>query len=581
MITATMRIFPRKPFRWLFLAFALFSIAMTLRALFATPPINPGTYLTVDVTGEYLVAPPGNVLDQLVDDRRILPALISGLDRARTDDRIAGAILRIDAIDMGWARLQEIRDALMRLRAAGKRVVAFLDTAVLSANKEYYLATAADDIFVPPAGAPMLSGLSARYLFFGGLWEHANLDVQVEQIREFKGFGDQIGGREMTPPLREMANSLLDDLNTEFISSIAEARGIGEREIQAIVDACPATASDFVEAGLADDELFMDQILLDLGKDGEPTETVRLSEYNRENIAGSFANDRPKVAVIYASGTIVAGKGGRRGLLTGSTIGSSTLVKAFEEAADDPDVKAIVFRVNSPGGSPLGSDHVWRAARVAAQKKPVVASFSDVAASGGYYMAAAAGRIVAEPTTLTGSIGVVLIRPNFAKLLERYDIGTEAIGRGRYATISDTSRPMDDAELALVREQMAATYRLFLDRVAVGRNMTVEEVDELGGGRVWTGRQALDKGLVDELGGLDVAIRSAATQAQVADPDDVALVFFPERRPLLQELLSSFGGSSAADYLPPSVRRLIDTIVAYAHLEAGIYALSPAILQVR
>lgn len=576
-----MRIIPRRPFRWLFLIFSLLAVAMTLRTLFATPTIKPGTYLMVDMTGEYMVAPPGNVLDQLVEDRRVLPALINGLDRARYDERIAGAILHIHSLDMGWARLQEIRDAIARLRAADKRVIAYLDTAVLSANKEYYLATAADDIFVPPAGAPMLSGLSARYLFFGGLWDHANLGVQVEQIREFKSFGDQIGSREMSEPLREMANSLLDDVNAEFIGTIAEARGMSAREIQAIVDACPATASDFVEAGLADDKLFLDEVLLDLGSEGEAAETVGLADYNREPITGLLATDQPRIAVIYANGTIVAGKGGRGGLLSGASIGSSTLAKAFEKAADDPSIKAIVFRVNSPGGSPLGSDHVWRAARVAAQKKPIVASFSDVAASGGYYMAVAADRIVAEPTTLTGSIGVVLIRPNFSKLFARYEIGSESIGRGRYSSISDSARPMDEAELALIREQMSATYRLFLDRVAVGRNMTVEEVDALGGGRVWTGRQALDKGLVDELGGLDDAIRVAATEAQIADPANVALVYLPERRPLLRDLLIPFGAKTGTDYIPPSIREFVETLAAYSSLEAGVHALSSPIFQVR
>jgi protease-4 len=578
MINAIMRILPRKPFKWLLLAFTVVTVAITLRSLFATPTIEPGSYLMIDVTGEYDIAPPGNVLDQLVDDRRVLASLIGGLDRARFDDRIDGAILRIHELEIGWARLREIRDAIGRLRTSNKRVVAYLDTATMGANKEYYLATAADDIFVPPASAPMLSGLSARYIFFGGLWNSLKLGVQVEQIREFKGFGDQIGGREMTEPLREMANSILDDLNDEFIASISEARGMGRGEVEAIVDSCPATAADFVEAGLADDQLFLDQILVDLG-DGERIETVRLADYNREGVAGLFSATAPKIAVIYANGTIVAGKGGRRSI-AGSSIGSYELAKAFRKAADDPEIEAIVFRLNSPGGSPLGSDHVWHAAMVAAEKKPVVASFSDVAASGGYYMAAAADLIVAEPTTLTGSIGVVLIRPNISDLLERYDIGTETIGRGRYSSITDISRPMNEAELALIREQMASTYRLFLDRVAVGRGMTVEEVDALGGGRVWTGRQALDRGLVDRLGGLDDAVRLAATEAGLADPDNVSRVHLPERRGLIQEFLTPLTQTSVDDYLPSGLSEFARALALYAPLDAGVYALSSAIFQV-
>jgi protease-4 len=575
-----MRILPRKPLRWLFLLFTIGTLAIAFRSLFATPEIEPGTYLMIDVSGEFAVAPPGNALHQLVDDRRVLSSLIGALDRARSDDRIAGAVLRIHGLDMGWGRLREIRDAIGRLRASNKSVVAFLDTATMGANKEYYLATAADEIFVPPAGAPMLTGLSARYVFFGGLWGHLNMGVQVEKIREFKGFGDQIGGRGMTEPLREMGNSILDDLNGEFIGSIAEARGMGLEEVQAIVDSCPATAADFVEAGLADDQLFLDQILLDLG-DGEPVATVRLAQYNREQIVGVFSKDQPKVAVIYANGTIVAGKSSGRSPLSDSSVGSYTLTKAFQKAADDPEIKAIVFRVNSPGGSPLGSDHVWRAARVAAEKKPVIASFSDVAASGGYYMAAAADLVVAEPTTLTGSIGVVLIRPNITDLLARFEIGTEAIDRGRYSSIDDTSRPMNEAEVALVREQMASTYRLFLDRVAVGRDMTVEEVDALGGGRVWTGQQALDRGLVDKLGGMDDAIRLAATEAGLPDPDNISMVYLPERRPFLQELLSPLTASSATSYLPQGLREVVEGLAIYAPLDSGVQALSSAVFHIQ
>lgn len=573
-----MRIIPRKPLKWFFLLTSLVMLAITVSTLFSTPTIEPGTYLTVDVSGEYHIAPPGNVLDQLVEDRRILANLIGALDRAQTDDRIEGAIVNIRGLDMGWGRLREIRDAIVRLRSSGKRVIAYLDSSMMRGNKEYYLASAADDIFVPPAGAPMLSGLSSRYMFLGGVWSHLNLEMQVEQIREYKGFGDQVGGLGMTDALREQANSLLDDLNDEFLETIAAARGLTRAEVEKIVDSCPATAAEFVETGLADDQLFFDQVLVDLG-DGERVETVGLADYNRQGVSNLFGDEQPKIAVIYADGAIVAGKGGRRGL-AGPSIGSAGLTKAFREAAEDPEIEAIVFRLNSPGGSPLGSDHVWRAIRVASEKKPVVASFADVAASGGYYMAAGADLIVAEPTTITGSIGVVLVRPNIEKLLSRYDIATESIGRGRYSSIADTSKPMTDEELSLVREQMESTYRLFLDRVSVGRQMTVEEVDGLGGGRVWTGRQALDRGLIDELGGLDTAIRLAATEAGIAQPDNVSKVYLPERRPILRELLSPFSGSGAAEYMPAGLNDFVEAVSAYVPLEAGIYALSSTIFHV-
>jgi protease-4 len=572
----------RKRLRWIFLVLGLVSLVMMLRSLFATPAIEDDSYLVVNVASEYEVGPPGGMLDRLVEESQTLATLLDALQRAADDERIVGLVLRIPSLELGWSTLREIRNAVVDFAHGGKSVVAYLDTSSLGGNKEYYLATAANTVYVAPAASPMLCGLSARYTFLGGLWENLYVGVQVEKIGAYKGFGDAIGGREMTAPLREMANSILDDLNREFVGAIAAARGLTENEVRTIIDSCPATSADFVESGLANGQRFMDEILLELGE-GERAKTVTMSAYTRDGLGSLFgASGGPKIAVIYANGTIVAGKAGRRGL-TGASIGSATLSKAFRKASENPDVRAIVFRVNSPGGSPLGSDHVWRAVRQAVEKKPVIASFADVAASGGYYMAAGADRIVAQPTTLTGSIGVVSIRPNFQALYDRLDIGSETLGRGRYARILDTTRPMDEAEVALVKEQMAATYRLFLDRVAVGRNMTAEEVDEVGAGRVWTGKQALERGLVDELGGLADAIALAGREAGLTDGEPVGVVYLPEKRSIIEELLpfGNLDAIRAARALPSPIRELADVLAAQAPLDAGIYALSAAIFSVR
>ncbi|RMD83896.1 MAG: signal peptide peptidase SppA [Candidatus Dadabacteria bacterium] len=258
------------------------------------------------------------------------------------------------------------------------------------------------------------------------------------------------------------------------------------------------------------------------------------------------------------------------------TVGSRALAEAIEEAADDEEVRGIVVRIDSPGGSARAADEVWHAMRRAAVKKPVVASLGDVAASGGYYLACGADRIVAEPATLTGSIGVVLFKPNVAGLLERLGVSTEAIARGRYARIMDITKSFDDAERALVRSQINAVYRRFLDRVAQGRRMTVEEVDRLGGGRVWTGRQALENGLVDEAGGLKAAIRRAATAAGIADPDRVELVYFPKAGGLLEQLLDVRTQLAETAAGPVS---LLEALVPF--VEARVTALAPFLLDVK
>ena len=567
----------RKRWKWIFLALSLLSLVRILRSLFATPAIEDDSYLVVNVAPEYEVAPPGGVLNRLVEESQTLAALLDGLDRAADDKRINGLVLRIPTIELGWSTLREIRNAVGEFAASGKPVIAYLDTSSVGGNKEYYLATAASTVYVAPAASPMFCGLSARYTFLGGLWENLYIGVQVEQIREYKGFGDAIGGREMTEPLREMANSILDDINREFVGTIASARDMSDDEVRAVIDSCPATAADFVESGLVSGQRFMDEILVELGG-GERAKTVPMSAYASDGLGSLLGAGGSKIAVIYANGTIVPGKAGRRGL-TGTSIGSATLARAFRKASEDPDVRAIVFRINSPGGSPLGSDHVWRAARQAAEKKPLIASLADVAASGGYYMAAGADRIVAQPTTLTGSIGVVSIRPNFAALYDRLDIGSETLGRGRYSGILDTSRPMDGPERALIKEQMASTYRLFLDRVAVGRNMTAEEVDEVGGGRVWTGKQALERGLVDELGGLSDAITVAAREAGLSADEKFQIVYLPERRSFLEELLRSSELSTSMS-LPRPLRELTELLTSRASLDAGIYTLSTAMFNV-
>ena len=286
----------------------------------------------------------------------------------------------------------------------------------------------------------------------------------------------------------------------------------------------------------------------------------------------------PRIAVIHASGTIVPGEGGRGA--TGNSVGSAPLVAALEEAAEDESIRAIVMRIDSPGGSASASDVVWRAIQKAGEKKPVIASLGDVAASGGYYMAAGSDHIVAEPATLTGSIGVVLFKPNLAGLLGWMGIGTDGLSRGRYARIMDTTKGLDRAESALLRTQMNGVYKRFLDRVAVGRGMTTEEVDVIGGGRVWTGLQALERGLVDELGGLEQAVRAAAVEARVEQPESVELVYLPEPQGLLEQLTNLQSGVFAAG-LPQPLVAAVDALAPVAGLRPGIHTFSDALPSIR
>ncbi|RMF21049.1 MAG: signal peptide peptidase SppA [Deltaproteobacteria bacterium] len=520
---------------WIVLALLILVAAVAVWSRRSVPKVEPGSFVVVDLAGSFPEGPPKGRVARLLEDRNMFVELLDDLDAAARDERVAGVLLRVGPIGMGWARARELRDALAGLRDGGKRVVAYIDTELLGGNKEYFVASAAQRIVLSPAATFMLNGLSAHFYFLGDLWTHLDIEMEVEQIREYKTFGDMLARSEMTPAHREMANSLLDDLEERLEATVAQARGMSKSDVAAVIESCPSEPDEFVEAGLADGVAFYDELLEQLGG-GTAVPVIERRDYHRAASRRLSRRGGAQVAVVEIVGTLVGGKGGKRSIL-GMTVGSRTIAEAIEQATDDDSIRAIVVRIDSPGGSARAADEIWRALRQAASKKPVVASLGDVAASGGYYVAAGADVIVAEPGTLTGSIGVVLFKPNVSGLLERLGIHTETVARGRYSRIMDVTKSFDDAERALVRDQMEGVYQRFLDRVAQGRGKTVEEVDRLGGGRVWTGAQAVANGLVDEAGGLRDAIRRAATEAGIEDPSRVRVVYLPKAGGILEQLL--------------------------------------------
>jgi protease-4 len=574
-------LFKRKWF-WVLLVVVGFSVASRMWS--RGPNIPPGSFLVIDLEGEYAEGPPRPLLAALLQDGKSYVDLVETLEKARRDARLSGVIFRIGPLAAGWGQAREIRDSIRLLREAGKKVVAYLDNEAGSGNLAYYLASSADSIYIPPGGTSMLNGLSANFVFLGGLWEKLDVAMEVQQLREFKTFGDMISRRDMSAAHREMANSLLDDLNDEFLAGIADGRRQAVTEVMATIDSCPTSAGEYVEANLADRIAFFDEMLAELGG-GLRVHAVRDRDYRRvapETLG--LGGSGEKVAIIHAVGNIVGGDQPRGGAL-GSTIGSRTLSRAFRQAIEDDSVKAIVFRVDSPGGSAMASDQVWHALRLAREKKPVIASLGNVAASGGYYMASGADKIYAESGTLTGSIGVVMLKPNLAGLLTRTGIGSETLGRGRYSRVMDVTKAMDKTEVALIQTQMAGVYRRFLDRVAESRGKTVEEVDALGGGRVWTGRQAKQRGLIDEIGGLADAIRAAAEQGGIKEPDRLDVVHFPEAESPLQEVLASYRSEALAGVLAMVPELKLDFLARhlgiYAAFDPGVYAIPGALVDVR
>jgi protease-4 len=532
----------------------------------------------VELKGDYAERRPSGLVSRLLDERPSLVDVLDNLEKARHDERVRGVIVRVGTLSTGWGQAQEIRSALARLNGAGKQVVAFVEGNVFGGNQEYYLASVADRVFVPPSSSPLMNGLSAHYLFLGGVWEKADIAVEVEQIREYKTFGDMLSRKSMSAAHREMANSLLDDVNQQFVEAIAAGRSLRPDQVNALIDACPATAEKFVEAGLADGIMFFDEILEDLGG-GEAVHVISEDEYAGVKKSDLGLGGGGRIAVIHASGVIVPGDEDGRGPL-GSEIGSRIITDAFKHAVADERVKAIVFRIDSPGGSPDASDEVWKQVQLSRASKPVVVSMGNVAASGGYYMAAGADRIVTNPATFTGSIGVVLFKPDVSGLLERLGVGSEGLSRGRYSRIMDITKGLDADELSLIRNQMGRVYDLFLERVATGRHMTTDDVDRVGAGRVWTGQQAIERGLADELGGLREAVAAAAKAASIDDVDSVDVVYYPPPKGIAEQLLS-LAKVQARAVIPGAVRESLGGLAGYLDLVPGIYTLLPAPLAVR
>ena len=530
----------RRGRRYIVLFLVLVAIVVwAARSLLREPAIKTGSYLVLELSGTYAEAPPPDLMGRLLHRReRTLLELVTIIREAQVDQRIKGVIARIGPLDTGWAKIQDMRDALLAFKNSGKPLLALLEDEARGSNKEYYLASVADRIYLSPSTTAPLNGLAAQFLFLGGVWDKLDIQMNVEKVREYKTFGDMIANKEMTAAHREMANSLLDNLDEQFVGAIAQGRGLEPDALRALIDQCPVSPPDFEAARLSNGTRYLQDLHAELG--GDDTPLVEMADYAQISAKSLGLGVGPKVGVVYGVGTVMTGESGTG--VQGEVLGADTLTEAFEDAAADDDVRAIVFRIDSPGGSALASDLVWRATQEAQKKKPVIVSMSDVAGSGGYYMAAGAKRIVAQPATLTGSIGVVFVRPNVRGMLARIGVNTETISRGKFAEIDDLTTPLTPEGREKLITEMNHIYDVFVDRVATGRGLAQERVNEIGRGRVWTGAQAKDNGLVDELGGFMSAVDAAKRAAGIGSKQEVQLVFYPRAKGVvdrLSELLST------------------------------------------
>jgi protease-4 len=561
-----------KGIRWVVVVVGLLIGAAVLLRFALAPGVEDGSVLVIELQGSYVDGVPNPLGSLFGRTEASLLGVTSEIRKAERDPRVTTVVFRVRGLDVGWGQAAEIRSAIDRLGARGKETVAVLEFEGFG-NAEYYVASAAGRVVADPAARNPFVGLAGEYMFFGGLMEKLGVVVEYERIGRYKSAAESYAESKMSDASREMSEALLDSIYGEFVARIAASRGLAEEQVRAAIDQGPTTPDQMRELGLVDEV----QGFGDVAAGYEERPILDSAEYASIGLGDVGIDPVATFAIVYGTGPVVVGKGdvGRGG---NRVMASETVSDAIRDAALDPEVSAIILRLNSPGGSPLASDLIWRAVRNAQDGgTPVIVSMSDAAASGGYYVACAAEKIVSQPETLTGSIGVFILRPAIGGLLDKVGIGVEPITRGARADLLLSSDELTPGTREVLRKDIASVYELFLERVSEGRGLTRDAVDAVGQGRVWTGAQALEIGLVDALGGIPEAVALAKEEVGVDPDDDAVLVTYPPPKPLAEQLAALFNQATIEAAwpapLPASLRRLVGTLAPFA--EGGMVLLPP------
>ena len=497
--------------------------------------------LELDLTEGFAEGPPQDPVSALLTIRRMrLPDLLEGLKRASTDDRVRALVVKVGGSRIGLAKIQEIREAVQDFRQSGKLAVAWAETFgdFVRGNLPYYLATGFDRIYLQPSGTLGLTGVAVEQVFLHDALDKLGIDFQSAKRYEYKSAADQLTETGFTGPAREAARRLTESVTEQLTAAIAESRHKTLEQARALIERGPFLAQQALEEGLIDGLGYRDEVYDQLHKEaGLDAMLLYLQRYQRSHALTDLPrrlqrNPRERfVAMIYAHGAIRHGRSGRGA--GGGGMGSDTVAAALRAAAADERARAVVLRVNSPGGSYTASDVIWReVVRVRASGKPVVVSMGDVAASGGYFISAPADVIVAQPGTITGSIGVILGKPVLREMFGRAGVNTDTVSEGANATMFSSSRPFSEQEWDQINVWLDAVYADFTEKVASGRRMTAERVHELARGRVWTGADAVSNGLADRAGGMSEAIAIARKRAGLRD--DAPVRVYPRLGPLDQ-----------------------------------------------
>jgi protease-4 len=524
------------------LLFVLFVVILAVVAIGVkyAHRIKPQTILTLRMEGDIPEYSSRNAFEEALNGRTTsLTDITEGLDRARADSRITALELRVSETGMNMAQIQEVRDAIQQFNQAGKFSVAYLEFA---SNRSYYLASACQTVEMLPKSEFHLHGMMAYATFLRGTFDKLGIVPDFIHIGEYKNATSTLTEKKFTPAHREATQALLDDWYGQFVQGVASSRKMKADAVEKAIAAGPYTTDDAPATGLIDKVGYVEDFRQSVEQKNHGS-ARRMSLRSYLDRTDEFTLN--KIAVIYAVGDIGPGRSANSPV-GGQLLGSDTMARQFRRAREDSSVKAVVVRVDSPGGVAFSSEVMRHELELTQAQKPVVVSMSDVAASGGYWLSMSANRIIAEPGTITGSIGVLSGKFNLSGLYDKLGLSTDYIATTPNSTLEYPLQSFTPEQRELEMKNMTETYQDFLRGVAQGRHMKVEEVDKIAQGRVWTGERAQKLGLVDELGGLHTAITRARELAKIPANEKLGLMMLPERKSFFERLLSRHGDDADA-----------------------------------
>jgi len=521
----------------IFLVFVFISYFIISSILDTEPIVYDNSYLYISLAGQIPEYIPYDGFEDLFES--VAPDMHSirkSLKMAAVDDRIKAVVLRINPLMIGYAKVQEIQQSIELFRQSGKKVYAYFD---LATTKDYYLATACDSIFLTPEGMLLLTGVRAELIFYRDLLQkHIGIEADFEHVGKYKSAPDAYMRQNMSKEQNEVVNSIVDYRYEEIISTISEKRGLTIENTKSIINEISGlTPEEALEENLVDELKYFEDVVNQISEKGR-IHKVSIEEYSRISPSSLDLENGPKIALIYSSGTITGGNDSDDPFI-GQTMGSARLVRNLRYAADLNSVKAIVLRINSPGGSGIASDNILNAINYAREKKPVISSISDLGASGGYYIAIGSDTIVAQSGSLVGSIGVFAGKFSLEKLYKNWGINTEIVQRGKNANLFSLSTKFSNSERKVIQKIIADFYNNFIQKVSESRNKSFDEIHSIAQGRVWSGFDGYKIGLIDTLGGLNTAIQISKKMIGINVESDPKIIVYPRKKSVLSKLIKN------------------------------------------